>query len=239
MRTQCKKCGRFLSRRSFPIDSNRASRLYPYCLECKSAEQRCRSKKRSTDRLSEKKVCERCLKREPDAIFDGRNKRLCVECKQIVADKDRSLRKVQTKQCVVCGVQKLISSYSTPYAKVCSECFTKTPAEKRILSDKWHKKRIKDKSRRDEYKKLALNMLGGRCAKCDIAPSDKWPLACFDFHHKQNKRFFISRLLHAKRSRSEELRKELEGCIVLCANCHRAEHARIDEQRRETDGTRN
>lgn len=68
-----------------------------------------------------------------------------------------------------------------------------------------------------EYKALQ------KCARC---PEDH--PACLDFHHRDpsQKDVEIGRII--KRGWSiERMMKEIEKCEVLCSNCHRKEHARL------------
>lgn len=64
-----------------------------------------------------------------------------------------------------------------------------------------------------------------KAAGCSRCP-EKFP-ACLDFHHLDpaTKRFMIgpSVLNHTL----EDLEAEMAKCIILCANCHRKEHARL------------
>lgn len=55
------------------------------------------------------------------------------------------------------------------------------------------------------------------CSKC----GESHP-ACLDFHHKGNKEFNISNVIRRKSFKT--IKKEIDKCIVLCANCHRKEH---------------
>jgi hypothetical protein len=223
---RCLKCGRFRAPEAFPDDKYRKTGKHPYCRECKSAEQRERSKKKVVVRLLSPKICHRCSKKEPEVVFDGRNKLLCVECKIVAHEKEKLSRRVKTKQCRVCGEQKELSGYSSSYCRICKDCFRLPQNEKKKLLNKWAKKRRDDKARRDKYKGELVKLLGGKCGHCGTRPSAKWPLACFDFHHLSNPSFRIAKLIPSRRSRKIEIEKELEQCVVLCSNCHRAEHAR-------------
>lgn len=56
------------------------------------------------------------------------------------------------------------------------------------------------------------------CTKCDeIDPH------CLVFHHEGAKRATITRMV-ADGYPGEEVRTEIEKCVLLCANCHRQEH---------------
>lgn len=53
-------------------------------------------------------------------------------------------------------------------------------------------------------------------------------MEALDFHHRDaaEKDFGISYKGHTKAL--ERLKKEVDKCILLCANCHREEHANIE-----------
>jgi len=48
------------------------------------------------------------------------------------------------------------------------------------------------------------------------------PICCYDFHHNKGvKKEDIGKMIGRKRSLDNELKNELQKCIVVCANCHR------------------
>ena len=47
-------------------------------------------------------------------------------------------------------------------------------------------------------------------------------VACLDFHHLRDKEFNIANEI--KNLSIDNLKKEIDKCIVLCANCHRKLH---------------
>lgn len=70
-----------------------------------------------------------------------------------------------------------------------------------------------------ENKRLAVEYKGGKCFKCGY---DKCQ-AAFDFHHLNPK----EKDLDWKKMRSwklEEIKKELDKCILVCRNCHSEIH---------------
>lgn len=75
------------------------------------------------------------------------------------------------------------------------------------------------KSRRQKIKIKAIEYKGGKCEKCGYSKCG-WSL---DFHHTnpEEKDFSI-----AKNSTLswDKVRKELDKCIMVCANCHREIH---------------
>ena len=76
--------------------------------------------------------------------------------------------------------------------------------------------------RRKQLKKDAVAYKGGKCVLCGY---DKC-VAALDFHHKDdNKEFGIS-LIGVTRS-WEKIKKEIDKCILVCANCHRELHYQI------------
>lgn len=78
-------------------------------------------------------------------------------------------------------------------------------------------KRVRE--RRRTLKKKAVLYKGGKCERCGY---DKciWAL---DFHHKNKKEklFSISQFTCLG---WEKIKKELDKCMIICANCHREVH---------------
>ena len=74
---------------------------------------------------------------------------------------------------------------------------------------------------RREMKLRAIALFGGRCGACGygFAP------AAMEFHHPDpsKKEFAIS--VDGIYRPWEKIRKELESCVMLCANCHAEVHA--------------
>ena len=97
----------------------------------------------------------------------------------------------------------------------CRECANKHESDTR------YKKTIK-------IKLYWMNYKGGKCVDCSISPVDGWPPGCFDFHHidPSKKEWRMSQLLHSYIKKDEEIKAELDGCVLLCANCHRKRHSR-------------
>jgi hypothetical protein len=69
-------------------------------------------------------------------------------------------------------------------------------------------------------KQMAVEHKGGQCQKCGYNKC----ISALDFHHiePQHKDFGIS---HKGLTRSwEAIKKEIDKCILVCANCHREIH---------------
>lgn len=72
------------------------------------------------------------------------------------------------------------------------------------------------------YKKQkAVNHLGGKCSKCGYNKC----LNALDFHHLDPLKKDIAPAKVLSRS-WDNILKEINKCIVLCANCHRELHSK-------------
>ncbi|HEY4385634.1 MAG TPA: hypothetical protein VGN34_14340 [Ktedonobacteraceae bacterium] len=86
---------------------------------------------------------------------------------------------------------------------------------------------VKEKGTHIEVKRAKIRRLkerlvehmGGKCNDC----GGIFHPAVFEFHHIDNKNHNIPRLYH---HRWESIIKELEHCVMLCANCHRMRHVK-------------
>lgn len=85
-----------------------------------------------------------------------------------------------------------------------------------VISTKTPYERIKE--HRSNIKKKCVEYKGGKCERCGY---DKC-IGALDFHHldPSQKDFGISTNIKS----FDLIKKELDKCILLCANCHREEH---------------
>lgn len=136
--------------------------------------------------------------------------------------------------CKVCNTVKPKEEFSLDkkgkYGKTstCKPCAAQRAREhhaKRMLNPAWLKKyQKKNRDRMREYKLQAIAYKGGACEDCGsiFHPS------VYDFHHLDTKEkegnpsYFF-------RSGMEKAKKELDKCVLLCANCHRKRHYEEDE----------
>ena len=76
--------------------------------------------------------------------------------------------------------------------------------------------------RQRRFKQKCVEYKGGKCERCGY---NKY-YGVLEFHHKDSneKDFAISKARLT--AFNENVKKELDKCLCLCANCHREEHAR-------------
>lgn len=108
--------------------------------------------------------------------------------------------------------------------KLCPKCKTSKPKNdfyKSTKSSSYCKSCIiiSNKERQRNTKQLAIEYKGGCCSKCGYNKC----IAALEFHHidpnTKDKDYFNQRS-----GLTESLKRELDKCVLLCANCHREEH---------------
>lgn len=109
----------------------------------------------------------------------------------------------ETRKCKNCNVDKNIKEF-IKNSKICKFCNNKKLRYKRY-----------------NFKIDCIIYKGGKCSKCEYNKC----IDALDFHHlnPEEKDFEISK---AKTFNLENVKDELDKCILLCANCHREEHSR-------------
>jgi len=86
-----------------------------------------------------------------------------------------------------------------------------------LFVDKWERRREVAR-KRSELREQALSYKGGKCEICGYCRSSR----ALDFHHvnPREKDFTLS----SRMTSWVKIKKELDKCILLCANCHREVH---------------
>jgi len=79
--------------------------------------------------------------------------------------------------------------------------------------------RLKEKKRKLERKIKAVEYLGGKCFNCGYSNC----AAALDFHHI-NPYTKNTNIKNISSGSWDKIKKELDKCILLCANCHRELH---------------
>ena len=94
----------------------------------------------------------------------------------------------------------------------CRSCFSKATIEKQR-----------------KFKAMIVKYKGGKCQNqnCSTPGGYSRSINAFDFHHidPSKKEFNISKVRRCKMN--EKIKKELDKCILVCANCHREIHEEI------------
>jgi len=125
---------------------------------------------------------------------------------------NKSTTDENTKKCPCCGYilskKYFYKSKNDGVQGYCKDCCKKTAGTKSIERKIW-----------------AIGYKGSKCTKCNIQYPDT-PYVVFDFHHldptKKDMQWERIRL-----ASEAKMRKELDKCILLCANCHRIEEHKI------------
>lgn len=136
----------------------------------------------------------------------------CPTCHQAFLDKSRKRYKMTTNtKCSHCGIEKTKENTFSPeegiWSTKCRACCRK----------------VGKKSEHD-IKQRCVDYKGGRCFVCGY----KKCLRALEFHHldPSKKDFSISKKM--AKELTVEVCEELDKCVLLCSNCHREEHYRLD-----------
>lgn len=115
------------------------------------------------------------------------------------------------KECFKHGLTEHVLDSSNRYR--CKEC---------------RKQAVNSKRRRDKEKLVQYK--GG---KCEICGYDKC-IDALEFHHKDpnEKEFGLS---CGRTIKFEEKKKEADKCILVCSNCHRELHSKLNEEKRKLE----
>ncbi len=186
------------------------------------------------------KHCGRCGQSKPLDDFwkdsgqpDGRDK-ICAQCRR-----GGTLSRVEpppTRVCSKCGQEKPIAKFKRTRKRadgretICAFC--RAPHRNKDGRGYQRQKELVRRRRRDvrkQYKLALIEMLGGKCKKCGLPPSDEYPVDCFDFHHQGDKEEVLNKLLN-NMTGWDRMVEEASKCILFCALCHRQHHALIDEE---------
>lgn len=77
--------------------------------------------------------------------------------------------------------------------------------------------------RRLKLKEMAIHYKGGKCICCEYNKCD----SALEFHHLDPKEKEFNLGLNGVTRSWEKNKKELDKCVLVCANCHREIHAGI------------
>lgn len=118
------------------------------------------------------------------------------------------IEKRTTKNCPRCQIEKSIKEFYKRRNKAGASVYCKPCSNLEAI----------ERFRR--FKTLCVQYKGGKCVICGYNKS----VSALDFHHinPKDKSFGIARTKSKKFDK--KIKKELDKCNLLCANCHREEH---------------
>lgn len=103
----------------------------------------------------------------------------------------------------------------------------KDPEKQKKANRKWQRSEKGKACSQRHYEKrkgyIANYKLNRGCSVCGYHKC----AAALEFHHpNDDKEFNISCGLYRDNRSLEEIEKEMEKCVILCANCHKEEHSK-------------
>tara|TARA_R110000796_G_C14211194_1_gene393290 strand:- start:32 stop:490 length:459 start_codon:yes stop_codon:yes gene_type:complete len=109
------------------------------------------------------------------------------------------------------------------------EQYRKDNKEKiRATSKQWHANNKEGIATKRHTRNLEIfKYKGGECAHCKLREPDL--LEVYDYHHidPSAKSYTVSKIMYGPLDR---LIAEVDKCLLLCSNCHRKEHARLNKE---------
>lgn len=119
----------------------------------------------------------------------------------------RRVRNFKNKCCVVCTQEFKPTTGKQLSCIYCSKIY-------------WRKRHAEQaKSRGRKRKLMAIDYLGNKCQECGKI----WHPSQYEFHHIDPKEKDYDPAQALQKS-WENFKKELDKCMLLCANCHRLKH---------------
>lgn len=106
------------------------------------------------------------------------------------------------------------------WCKDCASSNTKRHYKNWTKDQDWvEAKRERGRNLSRDAKKRAVDFMGNKCYDCGVS----YPDYVYDFHHLSGDTKVDNPSAILKRS-WDEAKKELEKCVMVCANCHRERH---------------
>lgn len=173
------------------------------------------------------KICAKCQKKFPSTLIINDKRRnfskrkFCLNCSPFGSHNTKDITKyqnyifeknnIQYKKCPLCQLilelnnKNYYMRKSGSFHYYCKKCLNKKSLE-----------------RKRELKRRAVNYKGGKCIKCGYNNY----IGSLDFHHldSRKKNFSIGDF---KTYDWEQIKKEIDKCILLCRNCHGEFHGGI------------
>ena len=172
----------------------------------------------STDKYLCMKNCAKCNKEFPNRILvDGKYRNLesrkyCLGCSPFGNHNTIKLEEKTDgfKFCPKCKENKTLSNFYNRRGKSGSSCYCKICSNEQAIE------------RQKKFKIDCVEYKGGCCSFCGY----KKYVGALEFHHKNpsEKDFTIAN--QKKTKFDDRIKKELDKCILVCANCHREIHGK-------------
>ena len=99
------------------------------------------------------------------------------------------------------------------------------PKEKRTYADRAEYLRKAVSERRKKLREMAREYKGGKCVICGY----KRYSGALDFHHRDPSKKDFGLSTRGLTRSWEKIKKEIDKCALVCANCHRELHAGITQ----------
>jgi hypothetical protein len=131
----------------------------------------------------------------------------------------------KVKKCNKCGLDKphrwVLSKRYTLGGCYMSKCEDCQRAARRIRD---RRRRQRYKAKYHDIKQQIITYLGGKCLDCNLIDEP----AVYDCHHLESakKDFNICAGAWRNYRTFNQLKPELDKCVLLCAVCHRKRHAK-------------
>ena len=164
------------------------------------------------------KFCAKCQSEIPkNIIIDGKirnlqNRKYCFNCSPFGNHNTKKLEEKTDgfRVCPKCKENKSLFDFYNRRGKTGSSCYCKVCSNTQAL---------------DRQRKFKINCIEykGRC--CSLCGYKKY-IGALEFHHENpfEKEFTIAN--QRKTKIDDRIKKELDKCILVCANCHREIHGR-------------
>ena len=81
--------------------------------------------------------------------------------------------------------------------------------------------------RRKKIREMAIEYGGGECQMCGYKKCKR----ALGFHHKDPTKKDFGLAAHGLTRSWEKTKKELDKCILVCANCHMEIHERVETEK--------
>ncbi len=99
----------------------------------------------------------------------------------------------------------------------------------RKYSDRKEYLKLAVSKRRQKLRDMAREYKGGKCVICGYSKC----ASALDFHHRNPKQKDFGLSVRGLTRSWELIKKEIDKCVLVCANCHRELHAGITQLPKE------